>query len=152
MSEKKEEEEGIDKLIDKLNKREDFWNKTLDELSKRSSCTAKEVIPLQAEAISLYQQLNEQIKNMVYELAKLMPKIKALKKQRFEYYAGAQAPYPNNATERMRLIEWDVAKLEQQKDVLDGHIDFLRLALKDVDNVNWVVKNKIALYQMADLE
>lgn len=147
-----QEEDGIDKLIIKLREREDYWNKTIDELSKKSSCSAKDVIPLQAEAISLYQQLNEQIKNMIYELAKLMPKIKALKKQRFEYYVGALAPYPNNATERMRLVEWDVAKLEQRKDILDGHIEFLRTSLKDVDNVNWIVKNKIALYQMTDLE
>jgi hypothetical protein len=147
-----QEEEVVDKLITKLGERENYWNTTLEELSKKSYCSVKDVIPLQAEAISLYQQLNEQIKNMVYEMAKLMPKIKAYKKQRFEYYAGALAPYPNNATERMRLIEWDVAKLEQRKDVLDGHIEFLRMALKDVDNVNWVVKNKIALYQMTDLE
>ena len=145
-------EEGIDKLISKLKEREDYWNATIESLSKRLNCSAKEVVPIQAETISLYQRLNEQIKSMVYELAKIMPTIKISKKQRFEYYAGALAPYPNNATERMRLIEWDVAKLDQRKDILDGHIEFLRIALKDVDNMNYAVKNKIALYQLTDLE
>jgi len=145
-------EEGIDKLISKLKEREDYWNATIEELSKKLNCSAKDVVPIQAETISLYQRLNEQIKSMVYEMAKIMPTIKAAKKQRFEYYAGALAPYPNNATERMRLIEWDVAKLDQRKDILDGHIEFLRISLKDVDNMNYAVKNKIALYQLADLE
>lgn len=152
MPEIEEEGNGIDKLIAKLGEREDYWTKTIDDISKRLNCSAKDVIPLQAETISLYQQLNEQIKNMVYELAKMMPKIKAFKKERFEYYAGALSPYPNNATERMRLIEWDVAKLEQRKDILDGHIEFLRIALKDIDNMNYSVKNKISLYQMTDIE
>lgn len=147
-----EEEDSIDKLISKLNERENFWNKTIDDLSKKLNCSAKDVVPLQAETISLYQQLNEQIKSMSYEIYKIMPKIKAFKKQRFEYYAGAMAPYANNATERMRLIEWDLAKFDQRKDILDSHVDYLRMTLKDVDNMNYAIKNKIAIYQLIDME
>lgn len=147
-----EKEEEIDKLIAKFKEREDYWTKTIDEISGKLNCSAKDVIPLQAETISLYQRLNEEIKDRAYSLAKMMPGIKAYKKQRFEYYASNQAPYPNNATERMRLIEWDLAKQDQKKDVIDAHIEFLRIALKDIDNMNYAVKNKIALYQMTDLE
>ena len=154
MPEKDEEEidEEVDKLIATLKKMEDYWDKTVDDLSKKLDCSAKEVIPVQAEVISVYQRVSENIKNMVYQLAKLMPKIKALKKQRFEYYAGALAPYPNNASERNKLIEWDVALYDRKKDILDGHIDHLRNTLKNVDNMNFTIKNKIELYKMTGLE
>lgn len=146
------EEESMDKLKSKLKESEDYWNKTLESLSARLNCSAKDVIPLQAETISLRQQLSENIKNMSYELFKLMPKIKAFKKQRFEYYAGAMAPYATNSSERTKLVEWDLAVLDHQKDILDGHIEFLRETLRDIDNVNFSIKNKIALYQLTDLE
>jgi hypothetical protein len=145
-------EEGIDKLKVKLNESEDYWNKTIEALSAKLNCSAKDVIPLQAEVISLRQQLSENIKNMSYELYKLMPKIKVFKKQRFEYYAGAQAPYATNSSERTKLVEWDLAMLDHQKDILDGHIEFLRESLRDMDNINFSIKNKIALYQLTDME
>ena len=81
-----------------------------------------------------------------------MPKIKAYKKQRFEYYAGAQSPYPTNSSERTKLVEWDLAIYDHKKDILDIHIEFLRESLKDMDNLNFAVKNKITLYQITEME
>lgn len=146
-----QEEEGIDKLISKLNESEDYWNKTNKTLSSRLNCSVKDIVPLQAEIISIRQELTETIKSMSYQLYKLIPKIKTFKKQRFEYYMG-QAPYATNSSERMKLIEWDLANLEHRKDILDIHINFLNETLKDLDNMNFAIKNKIALYQLTDLE
>lgn len=146
------EDDSVDKLTLKLKDSEDYWNKTIDELSKKLVCSAKDVVPLQAEVISMRQQLSEQIKAMSYQLFKLMPKIKAFKKQRFEYYAGAQAPYATNASERTKLVEWDLAIYDHKKDVLDVHIDFLRESLRDIDNINFAIKNKISLYQLTEME
>jgi len=152
MPDQEEVVEGIDRLISKLKDSEDYWNKTIDDLQARLNCSAKNVIPLQADVISLRQHLVENVKNMSYQLYKLMPKIKAYRKQRFEYYIGALAPYSTNASERTKLVEWELALYDQQKDVLDSHIDFLRESLKDMDNLNFAIKNKIALYQLTELE
>ena len=147
-----QEEESSDRLTDKLRESENYWNKTIEELSRKLSCSAKDVVPLQADIISMRQQLNDTIKTMSYQLYKMMPKIKAYKKQRFEYYAGAQSPYPTNSSERTKLVEWDLAIYDHKKDILDIHIEFLRESLKDMDNLNFAVKNKITLYQITEME
>jgi hypothetical protein len=147
-----EEEVVAEKLIAKLGESEKYWNSTIEGLTKKMSCSAKEVVPLQAEIISLRQQVSEQIKNMSYQIYKMMPKIKSFKKQRFEYYVGTQAPYITNASERMKIIEWDLADHDYKKDILDNHVEFLRETLKNMDNLNFAIKNKIILYQLTDLE
>lgn len=144
--------EGIDKLLSKLRDSEDYWKNTIEKLSDKLVCSAKEVVSLQAETISVRQELSEQIKSMSYHLYKLMPKIKMFRKQRFEYYAGAQSPYATNSSERTKLIEWDLAVLDQKKDYLDIHIDYLRESLKNIDNINYAIKNKISLYQLTEIE
>lgn len=146
------EEEGIDKLISKLKENEDYWKNTIGKLADKLNCSSKNVVSLQAETISIRQELSEQIKTMSYQLYKLMPKIKLFKKQRFEYYAGAQSPYATNSSERTKLVEWDLATLDQKKDILDIHIDYLRESLKNMDNINYAIKNKISLYQLTDME
>lgn len=147
-----QEDNGIEKLTTKLREGEEFWNNTIDNMAKRLNCSAKDVVPLQAEAISLHQQLTEQIKSMSYQLYKLLPKIKSYRKQRFEYYAGAQSPYATNSSERTKLVEWDLAQLDLQKDILDIHIEFLRERLKEIETLNFAIKNKITLYQLTDIE
>lgn len=146
------EDDSVDKLMDKLRYSEEYWNETIQSLSARLNCSAKDVVALQADSISIRQQLNDQIKQMSYNLYKLMPKIKAYKKQRFEYYAGAQSPYATNAAERTKLVEWDLAIFDHKKDVLDTHIEFLRESLKVIDVIGYAIKHKVALYQLTDLE
>jgi len=146
-----EQEENIDKLIIKLKESEDYWIKTVESLANRLRCSAKAVISLQADTISQRQRVAENIKDMSYEMFKLVSKIKANKKQIFEYYSTTY-PIIVNATEKAKLVEWDLHKLDHQKNVLDNHIDFLRECLKDLDNVNFAIKNKIALYQLTDLD
>jgi hypothetical protein len=147
-----QDEEGYEKLTSKLKESETYWSKTLDELSKKLNCSAKEVVPVQAEVISLRQRLTDQIKDMSYQLFKLMPKINKDKKERFVYYSSPLSKIQNNSTERMRLIEWDISHLEQRKNVFDQHIEFLRETVKNLDNMNFSIKNKITLYQLTDLE
>lgn len=144
-------EENVDKLIAKLKESEDYWMKTIEKLTVKLNCSAKDVIPLQAEAISLRQQVAENIKDMSYELFKLVSKIKVARKQLFEFYSTTYS-LPTNATEKAKLIEWDLHKQDQQKNNLDNHIEFLRECLKDMDNINFAIKNKISLYQLTDLE
>ena len=125
----------IEKMMTLLSDREAFWNQTIIELSKQLNCSAKDVIPLQAQVISIRQQLTEEIKKISYEIFKFLPKIKLIKKQRYEYY-HTQYKIITNASEKMKLIEWDIANYDHKKDILDGHIEFLRDSLKNIDNLN----------------
>jgi len=145
------EELDVKDLPKILEDREKYWNSTINELSKKLNCSAKDVTPLQAEVISSRQELVEEIKSVSYELYKYMPKIKALKKQRFEFY-HTKYPIATNGSEKMKLIEWDLANYEHKKDIFDVHIEFLRESMKDIDNMGYAIKNKVLLYQLTDLE
>lgn len=143
--------EKLEKLTDKLKESEDYWNKTIESLSSKLSCSVKEVVPLHAEVISLRQQITEQIKQRSYEIFKIVSKIKVLRKQNFEWYS-TKYPIAISSSEKAKLIEWDLHHSDHQKSILDNHIEFLRETLKNFDNLGYAVKNKITLYQLTDLE
>lgn len=144
-------ESGIDKMMSKLEDSEKYWNNTIEELSSKLICSAKDVVPLQAEVISVRQELSEQIKTMTYEIFKIVSKIKVLRKQNFEWYS-TKYQITINASEKAKLVEWDLHKEDHQKSILDNHVEFLRETLRNIDNLNYAVKNKITLYQLTDLE
>jgi len=146
-----EQEDNIDKIIFKLNQSEEYWNNTVGNLASKLTCGVKEVVVLQAEIISIRQELTEQIKKMSYEIFKIVSKIKVLKKQNFEWYS-TKYQIPLNSSEKAKLIEWDLYHSDHQKSILDNHVEFLRDTLKNIDNLNFAVKNKITLYQLTSLE
>lgn len=146
-----QQEESFDKLVKRLEESETYWNKNIDTLSSKLNCSVKDVVPLQAEVISLRQMLSDQIKSMSYEVFKLISKMRVTKKQLFEFYSTTY-PISTNSSEKAKLIEWDLNKQDHQKMILDNHIEFLRDTLKNMDNMNYAVKNKITLYQLTDLE
>lgn len=152
-SNQKEEiiEDLPEKLTNKLHESEDYWNNTINRLSSKLSCSAKDVISLQADVISLRQQLTEEIKQRSYEIFKIVSKMKVLRKQNFEWYS-TKYPIAISGTEKAKLIEWDLYYSDHQKSILDNHVEFLRETLKNFDNLGYALKNKIVLYQLTDLE
>lgn len=149
------EQENIDQKNEDLKKSleesEKYWSKTVSDLASKLTCTANEVIQLQAEVISLRQVLVEEIKNVSYQIFKFLPKIKIFKKERFEYYS-LDYKLKTTGSEKIRLIEADLSVYEYRVNILDNHIEFLRETLKNMDNINFAIKNKITLYQLTDLE
>jgi len=141
----------IKELSKLLEDRELYWNKTISDMSNKLNCSAKDVTPLQASVISSRQEIVEQIKTVSYELYKFMPKIKLLKKQRFEFY-HTKYPIATSGPEKMKLIEWDLANYDHKKDIIDTHIEFLRESMKNIDNLGYAIKNKVLLYQLTELE
>jgi len=146
-----EQDNNIDKILSRLEESEKYWNNTIENLSGKLVCSAKDVIPLQAEIISVRQELSEQIKRMSYEIFKIVSKIKVLRKQSFEWYS-TKYQIVITGTEKAKLIEWDLHHSDHQKSILDNHVEFLRDTLKNIDNLNYAVKNKITLYQLTDLD
>jgi hypothetical protein len=143
--------EEVEKIVSILKDSESYWNQTIEDLTGKLNCSAKDVVSLQAKVISSRQQLTEQIKIMSYKIYKLLPEIKSNRKKLFEYYEE-KCPYKTNSTQKTQLIEWDMAKLDLKKDLYDTHVDFLKESLKNMDNINFAIKNKIILYQLTDLE
>jgi hypothetical protein len=157
MEEKEKEKEGvsIDKQNTELRKQleesEKYWNSSIEILAKRLTKPVQESVQLQAEAISMRQILTEQIKNMSYQTYKFKQKVKQFEKERLEFYLfGYQIK--TNSGEKVKLIEADIASYQYRLDIFDIHVNFLRETQKDIDNINFAIKNKITLYQLTEME
>jgi len=144
-------EKSNKELISELNKREDYWNKTISNLSKRLTCDAKNVVQLQSDVLSERQRLSDEIKYMSYELHQFKPIIKKYRKSKTEFYL-TKFPLKLVGKDKLYMIEHDLSFYEQRLDIYDVHIDFLRDSLTTIEQIGYGIKNKITLYQLTDLE
>lgn len=155
MEENNKEEVNINKqnteLRKKLEEQERYWNSSVETLSKKLMKPVQESIQLQAEAISIRQILTEQIKSMSYQIYKFKQKVKEFEKERLEYYLF-EYKIKTNIGEKVKLLEGDLASYQYRLDIYDIHINFLRETQKNIDNINFAVKNKITLYQLTEME
>lgn len=144
-------EKSNDKLMEELKKREDYWNNTIKELSNKLKLEAKYVVDLQADSISQRQILSDEIKYMTYELFKFLPIIKNIRKAKLEFYL-IKYQIKLQGSDRLKMIESDLSYYDQRKDIYDNHIDFLKESLKNIDQINYGIKNKISLYELTGLD
>ena len=138
-------------LLTELNKREDYWNNTIIDISKRLTCEANNVIQLQSDTLSNRQRLLDEIKYISYELYQFKPIIKKYRKVKTEFYL-TKYPLKLVGKDKLYMIEHDISYYEQRIDMYDNHIDFLRETLKTIDQIGYAIKNKIILYQLTDLD
>ena len=138
-------------LRKQLEETEKYWNQTIEDISKRLTKPVKDMIQLQSESISIRQILTEQIKSMSYELFKFKQKVKVFEKDRLEYYL-INYQVKTNSGEKTKLIESDLSAYQYRIDIFDVHVNFLRETVKNIDQVNYSIKNKIELLSLTDME
>lgn len=144
-------EELLSNLEDDFIKKQKFWNRIIDDLTKRLSTELKTIIDLNAEAISQRQILVEERTQYYFKLYKDIPKLKQLKKNHFEFYS-TKYPIKINGTEKTKLIEADTAYHDAKLEYVQNYINFLSESIKSVDNVIYAIKNKIELYNISGLD
>jgi hypothetical protein len=130
---------------------ERFWNDSIDSLSKRLIEPVQKSTQLSAETISIRQILTEQIKSMSYNIFKFRQKVKVFEKERLEFYLLSY-PVKTNSGEKYKMIEADLAAYQYRIDIFDVHVNFLRETVKNIDQINYSIKNKITLLQLTDME
>lgn len=140
-----------EELKNSLSETESYWNETIENLSKKLLKPVQEIIEVQSEVISLRQILTEEIKGISYEIYKFKQKMKVYEKERLEFYLLGYVAKTSGG-EKAKLIESDLSLYQHRLDIFDVHVNFLRESQRDVDNLNFAIKNKITLYQLADLE
>ena len=144
-------EEILSNIYQKYIKKQNIWSNTIEELSKRITCELKMSINLSADATSQRQMLIDERTNEYFKMYRDYPKLKQIRKQLFEKYAG-KYPYKTNAGEKQKLIDADVAYQEAQMDYIQNYINFLSESIKTVDHIIYSVKNKIELYNVTGLD
>ena len=143
-------DEILEKLEKKLKKIEEIVSNKVKLLTGKINCELKETIDLSAEATSYRQYMADIRTDFYFKIYKEMPKLKQLKKSRFEYYS-TKYPIKTNSTEKTKLIDADIAYHEAKMEFYQNHINYLSETVKTVDHVIYSVKNKIELYNATGL-
>lgn len=144
-------EKSNKELLEELNKREEYWTNTIQSLSKKLNCSAKDVVQLQSDVLSQRQRLEDEIKYITYELHQFKPIIKNIRKIKTEFYL-TKYPLKLQGKDKLYLIEHDLSLYEQRLDFYDTHIEFLRNSSSIMEQIGYGIKNKITLYQLTDLD
>ena len=151
MSENIDYEKILEHLEKELHKDEIKWNKIVDTLAKKITNEIKESIDLSAEAISYRQMLLEERTQCYYKIYRSMPKLKQLRKSKFEYYS-TRYQIKTNSTEKVKLIDADLAYHEAKLEFIQNHNNFISESIKNVDHVIYSVKNKIEMHNITGLD
>jgi len=155
MEQKEDKRDNIKKQNEELKKQlietENYWNQTIEETSKKLLRPVQEVIQLQAEVISLRQILSEEIKSISYQIYKSRQMMKEYEKERLEFYlTGYQVK--TSGGEKTKMIEADLSLYQYRVDIFDVHVNFLRETQKNIDYMNYGIKNKITLLELTEME
>lgn len=135
-------------LTKKMNDSVRYWKATIDGLTIRvREQHVKDIVDVQTEAISHRQTVAEDVRTYSIKIHKLVQKVKVLTKSRFEFYATSYQ-VKTSGTEKLKLIDSDLSEYQEFINELDEHVNFLRDTAKNLDNVNYAVKNKIELYNI----
>ena len=135
-------------ITKKMNESVLYWraiiNKLTDRVKDMSLNGIKEVPVIQADAISYRQMVGEEVRTYSIKVHKLVQLQKALTKDRFEFYATSYQ-VKTNGTEKLKLIESDLAEIQEFINELDEHVNFLRDTSKNLESINYSAKGKIEL-------
>lgn len=136
------------KLSEEMQKDVQYWKSIVINLTRRTrEDHLKDVIDIQAEAISYRQEVIEKLRTYSIRIHKLVQKLKLLHKAKFEFYSTSYQ-IKTNGTEKLRLIEADLSEHQLLINELDEHVNFLRDTAKNLESINYSIKGKIELYNI----
>jgi hypothetical protein len=121
------------------------WGIIVSNLTKRiTSSSLKDIVEVQAEAISHRQTVIEEIKIYSVRIHKLVQKMKVLTKAKFEFYATSYQ-VKTSGTEKLNLINSDLSEYQCFINELDEHVNFLRDTSKNLESISFSIKNRIEI-------
>lgn len=130
-------------LIKDMSEATKRWKSIIGNLTRRiTESSLKDIVEVQAETISYRQTILEEIKLYSVRIHKLVQKMKVLTKQRFEFYATSYQ-VKTSGTEKLNLINSDLSEHQELINELDEHVNFLRDTSKNLDSINFSIKNRI---------
>lgn len=142
---------ALEELKTSLKDKEDYYHNTVIKLAGRLKDDVKKAIDLQSDIINNRQIIADEIKKIAYKIYKDIPTIKKMRKQQFEYYT-LKYQIKTNSTEKVKLMEADLALYDYKIDIYNTHMEFLRECCKSLDNMNFAIKNKIELLNVIGIE
>jgi hypothetical protein len=142
--------ETNDKLEEFFNSKRTEWNDNTEPLFKSLSIdisnpnNSGKILDTQALALSYRQILNEQINFFLNKRSRETSKIKKLRQDKFVFYATGFG-IKTNLGEKGILIDGHLAESDRCVEIIESHIDFLRVTNKNLEGLSFAVKNMIEL-------
>lgn len=152
-----EEVERINKIKETNDKLESFfqdkraeWNKTIEPLYsilkfEINVDTSRKIMETQALCLSYRQMITEQISVFLDKRSKQEVKLKRLKQDKFIWYATGFG-IKTNMGEKTLLIEAHVAEEQRNIELIENYIEFLRQSNKNLESLQFTIKNIIELF------
>ena len=147
----------ISQLKETNDKLEDFFKQKREEWTLKStplfesikiemnSSTYTKIFDTKSTSLSYRQMINEQISSFLNKRSKQEVKIKKLKQDKFIYYAIGFT-VKTNMGEKTLLIEAHVAEEQRNIQLIENHIEFLRQLNKNLESLQYTIKNIIDLF------
>lgn len=142
--------ETNDKLEDFFNDKRSEWNSNIDPLFKALSLdlsvpsNSRNVLDMQANALSYRQLLNEQINFFLNKRSRETTKIKKLRQDKFIFYATGFG-IKTNMGEKSILIDGHIAENDRTLELIESYISYMRDTVKNLESLGFAVKNMIEL-------
>lgn len=134
------------KLEELLDKKRDEWNEILVPMTNRIKEGADRLVDLQSDILSQRQICTEELTYWMNRLSKLSVETEKTKETRW-YFFSTGFGMNTNMTEKKILIDSDLRYLNQNSNLLEAHMEYLRETRSTLDALNWAVKNKIEIYK-----
>lgn len=139
-----------DRLEDFFNDKRSIWNKDIEPLFRGLSLdltvpsNSRQILDIQATALSFRQVLNEQINFFLNKRSKETTKIKRLKQEKFIFYATGFG-IKTNMGEKGILIDGHLAENDRAIELIEAYISYMRDTVKNLESLGFAVKNMIEL-------
>lgn len=152
-----EELERIKKVQETNQRLEDFfkvrreeWNNNVEPLNEvfkmeLNTQSARKIMEVQALSLSYRQKISDEVSVFLEKRSKQDVKLKKLRQDKFIYYATAFA-VKTNTTEKSIMIEAHIAEENRNIEIIDNYIDFLRSTNKNLESLQFTIKNIIELF------
>lgn len=142
--------ETNDKLEDFFNDKRSDWNKNIEPIFKilsidlSVSTNSRQLLDAQADALTLRQQINEQINFFLNKRSRETTKIKRLRQDKFVFYATGFG-IKTNLGEKGILIDGHLAENDRCLELIESYIEFLRDTVRNLESFGFSIKNMVEL-------
>lgn len=106
--------------------------------------STEKILNSQADALTFKQEINEEINSFINKRNKEVARVKMLKQEKLLFYA-TNFGLKTNVSEKGILINGHLSEHERTIDIFDGHIDYLRDTIKNLESFGYSIKNMIEL-------
>ena len=142
--------EANDRMEEFLSNERKKWDEELKPVFETVKCdfnndNARKIMDVQSNALAFRQNISEQISFYLNKRSREDVKLKKARQDKFLWYA-TNFGVKTNMGEKSLLIDAHVAEMERAIELLDVNIEYLRSTSKNLESLQFLIKNVIELY------